>query len=299
MSSIYAHKRKNKLKTFLLFFVFTFFIIAAAYALSLYTEQINVMYVAVVVAIATNIWAYWFSDKTVLSMTGAKKVSRKEALELHRIVENLSITAGLPKPEIYIVSDPAPNAFATGRNKDNAVVAVTSGLLSTLNKQELEGVIAHELSHIGNNDMIVSTVSVILVGFVTLISDLFLRSSLFGESDDRKGNIVSLVIGLVLALFIPLVARLLRFAISRKRELLADATGALLTRNPEGLASALEKIHAYGPKMRTANHATAHLFIANPFGSKRLKTYVNKLFATHPPAELRIQLLREMDNKDL
>jgi heat shock protein HtpX len=228
-------------------------------------------------------------------MTNAKQVSKNEAPELHRIIENLSITAGLPKPKVFLVSDEAPNAFATGRNKNHAVVAVTTGLLKILNKNELEGVIAHELSHVGNNDMLVSTVAVVLVGFITMASDILLRGSMFGGRNRDKGNGLMLILGLVFALLMPLIGSLLRMAISRKRELLADATGAMLTRYPEGLASALEKIHAHSSKMRTANHATAHLFIANPFGLKRATTYVNRLFMTHPPAELRIKLLREMD----
>jgi heat shock protein HtpX len=242
-----------------------------------------------------NIGSYWFSDKIVLRMSGAKPATRSEYFDLWNAVENLSITAGLPKPKVFIIKDSAPNAFATGRNKQKAVIAVTSGLLEVLDKSELEGVIAHELSHIGNNDMLVSTVAVILVGVVTMISDILLRATIFGNRSEGKGNGVALVIGLVLALLMPLVASLLRLSISRKRELLADATGAMLTRYPEGLARALEKIHAHGPKMKSANHATAHLFIANPFGLKKTKTYVNRLFMTHPPVEMRIDVLRGMD----
>ena len=198
---------------------------------------------------------------------------------------------------LYIIEEAAPNAFATGRDKHHAVVAVTTGLLGVLNKRELEGVIAHELSHIGNNDMLVSTVAVVLVGMITIASDMLLRGSMFGGRDSEgKGNAVILILGLVLALLMPLIGKLFQLAISRKRELLADATGSMLTRYPEGLATALEKIHAHGSKMKSANHATAHLFIANPFGLKRAATYVNKLFLTHPPVEVRTQLLREMDN---
>lgn len=230
-------------------------------------------------------------------MTNAKEVSYVDAPELHRIVENLSITAGLPKPKVFIVHDPAPNAFATGRNKHHAVVAVTTGLLDILDKPELEGVIAHELSHIGNNDMLVSTVAVVLVGMITMASDMLLRGSMFGGRRDREGgNAVVLVIGLALALLMPLIGSLLRMAISRKRELLADATGAAITRYPQGLAGALQKIHNHGSKMKTANHATAHLFIANPFGLKRMKTYVNRLFMTHPPVEVRIKSLNNMNH---
>jgi heat shock protein HtpX len=299
-TTFYTHQHKNKVKTWLLMTIFFGIVIGLGYFLSYYLEAPIILYIAIIGSIIMNIWAYWFSDKTVLKMTNAKEVSYVQAPELHRIVENLAITAGLPKPKVFIVDDPAPNAFATGRNKNHAVVAVTTGLLSILDKNELEGVIAHELGHIGNNDMLVSTVVVVLVGMVTMASDILLRGSLFGggKSRDRQGgNAIVLIIGLALAVLMPLVGRLIRFAISRKRELLADATGAMLTRYPEGLASALEKIHGYKGKMKSANHATAHLFIANPFGLKRVTTYVNRLFMTHPPAEMRIGLLREMDNK--
>ncbi len=276
--------------------VFIGIVIGFGWFLSYEFNSPIIIYAAIIISIVMNVWAYWFSDKTVLKMTKAKEVSYSENAELHRIVENLSITAGLPKPKIFIITDDAPNAFATGRDKDHAVVAVTTGLLKILDKPELEGVIAHELSHIGNNDMLVSTVAVVLVGMVTIASDVLLRGSMFGRNRNGKGNAIILIIGLVLAILMPLIARLLRMAISRKRELLADATGVMLTRYPEGLASALGKIHGHPKKMKSANHATAHLFIANPFGGKRMSTYVNRIFMTHPPVELRIKLLREMDN---
>lgn len=296
MTNFYTHQRQNKVKTWVLMTVFLGIVIGLGWFLSYYFNNQSILYIAIAISIILNVWAYWFSDKTVLSMTGAKEVSFSDAPELHRIVENLSITAGLPKPKVFIIKDSSPNAFATGRNKNHAVVAVTTGLLEILDKSELEGVIAHELSHIGNNDMLVSTVAVILVGMITMVSDMLLRGTIFGgRSDDRGGNGVALIIGLVLAILMPLVASLLKLSISRKRELLADATGAMLTRYPEGLASALEKIHKHGRKMKLANHATAHLFIANPFGMKKAKTYVNRLFMTHPPAEMRIDILRGMD----
>jgi heat shock protein HtpX len=297
MSTFYTHQHKNKFKTWTLMSVFLGVVIALGWFISYQTGSVGILYISVIIAVVMNVWAYWFSDKTVLKMTNAKEVSFKDAPELHRIVENLSITAGLPKPKVYIIEEAAPNAFATGRDKHHAVVAVTTGLLGVLNKRELEGVIAHELSHIGNNDMLVSTVAVVLVGMITIASDMLLRGSMFGGRDSEgKGNAVILILGLVLALLMPLIGKLFQLAISRKRELLADATGSMLTRYPEGLATALEKIHAHGSKMKSANHATAHLFIANPFGLKRAATYVNKLFLTHPPVEVRTQLLREMDN---
>lgn len=299
MSNFYTHQRTNKIKTWLLMSVFFGIVIGLGYFLSYSFNAPIILYISVIGSIIMNIWAYWFSDKTVLKMTNAKQVSYTDAPELHRIVENLAITAGLPKPRVFIIQDNAPNAFATGRNKEKAIIGVTTGLLELLDKNELEGVIAHELGHIGNNDMLVSTVAVVLVGMVTMASDMLLRGTVFGgrSNDQQGGNAFALIIGLALAILMPLVGSLIRFSISRKRELLADATGAMLTRYPEGLASALEKIHGYGRKMKSANHATAHLFIANPFGIKRMGTYVNRLFMTHPPADIRVSLLRSMDTQ--
>ncbi|MCI5050872.1 MAG: M48 family metalloprotease [Candidatus Pacebacteria bacterium] len=297
-TSFYTHQHKNKVKTWLLMSIFIGIVVGLGYFLSYYFNSPSIFYIAIIASLGMNVWAYWFSHKTVIKMTGAKEVSYQDAPELHRIVENLAITAGLPKPKVYIVNDKSPNAFATGRNKEHAVVAVTTGLLEILDRSELEGVIAHELAHIGNNDMLISTVAVVLVGVVTMVSDMLLRGTMFGGRGGNRegGNPLALIIGLALAILMPLIGSMIRFAISRKREFLADATGAMLTRYPEGLASALEKIHTHGAKMRSANHATAHLFIANPFGLKRTATYVNRLFMTHPPADQRIHLLRSMDN---
>ena len=223
-------------------------------------------------------------------MTGAKPVTRDTHPELWDVVENLSITAGLPMPALHVVDDPAPNAFATGRDPEHAVVAATTGLLKILNRTELEGVMAHELSHVGNRDMLVSTVAVVLVGFIAIIADFFLRMTFWGGGSrgNDRGGALFLVIGIVAAILLPIASQLIQLAISRKREFLADASGALLTRYPEGLASALEKISQHGRPMRRQSHATAHLFIANPFGRK---SFAN-LFATHPPAQERIRRLR-------
>jgi heat shock protein HtpX len=211
--------------------------------------------------------------------------------KLHNIIENLSITAGIPKPKVYIINDSAPNAFATGRNKEHAAVAFTTGILAILDRTELEGVAAHELSHIGNKDILVSTVAVILAGFISLIADMFLRSQMFGgsrDSDSKAGNIL-MIVGIVLAILAPIFAMLVQLSISRKREFLADASGALLTRYPEGLASALQKISSYSRPMAHAHKATAHLFIANPFGGVGKKAA--SLFSTHPPVEARVKAL--------
>jgi heat shock protein HtpX len=254
-----------------------------------------ILYVVVAISIAMNVGSYWYSDKIVLKMTGAKPIEKSDNPELYRLVENLSITAGLPLPKIYIINDSSPNAFATGRDPDHAVVAVTSGLLEMLERDELEGVIAHELSHIGNRDILISTIAVVLVGFVTLLSDFFLRWSFWGGGDrrgDGRLQLVMAVAGIVLAILAPIVASLIHLAISRKREFLADASGALLTRYPEGLAKALEKISSYPGSLKKANHATAHLFIASPFRGKSAKSLISKMFLTHPPVEERVNALR-------
>jgi heat shock protein HtpX len=240
--------------------------------------------------------SYWNSASIVLKISGAKPASKEEYYDLYTLTENLSIAAGLPMPKLYVINDSVPNAFATGRNKEHGVVAVTTGLLKILEKNELEGVIAHELAHIGNRDILLQTVVVILVGLVTLLADIFLRASFFGGGDNKKGGGIILVIGIVLMILSPIIATIIQLMISRKREFLADATGAMITRYPEGLASALEKISrtSSGRKMKKANHATAHMFLANPFGehSKKHKGIMNSLFSTHPPTELRVAKLR-------
>lgn len=267
-------------------------VVAIGWGLSFYYNDQWILYIAIVIALLTNIFSYWFSDKIVLKLHKAKPVTREEYFDLWNMTENLSITAGLPMPKLYVIDDTAPNAFATGRNKKNSVVCVTTGLLEILDKNELEGVIAHELSHIGNYDMLLSTTVVVLAGFVALVSDFFLRAQFFGSSRNRNQSGPIIIVGLILAILTPLAATLIRLAISRKREFLADASGALLTRYPQGLASALQKISAAPKPMRTANNATAHLFISNPFGPGKL-TGLHKLFMTHPPTEERIHALIE------
>lgn len=276
--------------------VFFIVVIGLGWAFSGLFNNPAILYGAVFFSVLMNIASYWYSDKIVMSISGARPITRDSHRELYNIVENLSITAGLPVPKIYVINDAAPNAFATGRNPEHGAVAVTTGLMQLLEKNELEGVIAHELSHIGNRDTLIQTIVVILVGFVTLLSDFFLRFSMSGggESRDNRAQIITVVLGIALAILAPLVATLIQLAISRKREFLADASGALLTRYPEGLASALEKIGGYTRPMRTANHATAHLFISNPFGGKagsRLG-FLTRIFMTHPPIEERVKALR-------
>src|SRR3989339_101685 len=275
MATLYTHQSKNIAKTWLLMSVFFAVVIGFGWFFSFYYNDPIILYFFVAFSILMNIFSYWFSDKIVLKLAGAKPANREENFVLYTSVEKLFITAGLPMPKVYIINDPAPNAFATGRNKEHAVVAVTTGLLDILERPELEGVLAHELSHIGNRDMLLSTVVVVLVGLVALISDLFLRWTWFsgGRRDSREGGqlgAIMMLIGIVLAILSPFIAILIQLAISRKREFLADASGALLTRYPDGLASALEKISGDQIPLRVANKATAHLYITNPFKGKKV-----------------------------
>lgn len=292
MATLYTHKTANIWKTWGLLGTFLVLIIGFGFFLSQYVGDPSILYVAVVFALVMNVASYWWSDKIALSLSHAKELSFDADPELHRIVENLAITAGLPKPRVYLIEDPSPNAFATGRNPAHAAVAVTSGLRAMLDRTELEGVIAHELAHIGNRDILISTVVVVLAGVISIASDIALRTLVWGgESRDRRGgHPIVLLIGFVFMILAPLAATLIRLSVSRKREFLADATGALMTRYPEGLASALKKISSFGSPMRHANNATAHLFISNPFGARALRGMAH-LFMTHPPVEDRIAAL--------
>ncbi|MCE9585566.1 M48 family metalloprotease [Candidatus Nomurabacteria bacterium] len=295
MATLYTEQSKNVTKTWLLMSMFFVIVIAIGFFFSQYYRNPNILYFFVIFSIVMNIASYWYSDKIALSLNRAKQIKKEQNPELWNIVENLAITAGLPMPKLYIIEDPAPNAFATGRDKNHAVVAVTTGILQILDKSEMEGVIAHELSHIGNRDILLSTVVVVLVGFISIIADMFLRSMFFGggrNRDNENNNGLMMLIGIVLSILAPIFATLIQLAISRKREFLADASGALLTRYPEGLANALQKISKYSRPMAHANTATAHLFIANPFGNKgSLGQKVSNLFSTHPPVEERIKAL--------
>ena len=294
---IYKEQSKNVWKTWLLMTTFLVVVVAIGYVFAMAYDNTTILIVAIVFSLFMNFFSYWYSDKIVLSMYRAQPITRDDNLMLWNTVENLAITAGLPMPHVYIIPDAAPNAFATGRNKEHAAVAVTSGLLQILNKTELEGVIAHELSHIGNRDILLSTVVIVLVGFISILSQMFLRGIMLGggrRSNDREGgNAIFVIIGIVLAILSPIAVTLIQLAISRKREYLADADGALLTRYPEGLASALQKISGYGAPMQHASQATAHLFIANPFGNTGKK--FSNLFSTHPPVEERIKILEGME----
>ncbi len=299
--NIYKEQSKNVRKTWLIMAGFFIFIVILGYVFSYVYSSPGILFFAVIFSVVMNFFSFWYSDKIVLAMSGARPVTREAFPDLWNITENLSITAGIPMPKLYVIEDSAPNAFATGRNKENAAVAVTTGLLQTLERTELEGVIAHELAHIGNRDILLQTIVVMLVGFITLLSDFFLRMTMFGggrRSEKGGGNaqLIMMLVGIVLAILSPIAALLIQLAISRKREFLADAAGSLLTRYPEGLASALEKIHAHAYPMKRANHATAHLYISDPFEDTEKKKigFLTKLFQTHPPVEERVKVLRGM-----
>ncbi|MCX7616267.1 MAG: M48 family metalloprotease [Patescibacteria group bacterium] len=296
-NNLYSFRDVNIRKTWLIFSLFLLVIIGLGWFFSYFYNDPQILYFAVAFSLFFNLLAYWKSDKVALAIAKAKEADKNNFLEIYRIVENLSITAGIPTPKIYIIEDPSPNAFATGRNPQNAAIALTTGLIERLNRSEIEGVVAHELSHIRNYDILLSTVVVVLVGIISLLADFFIRLTWFRRSDDRERNPLLMMIGLVFAILAPLIGTLIQLAISRKREFLADASGALLTRYPEGLASALEKI-ASAPPLRRAYNATAHLFIANPFKAdaekKEKVPLLVRLFSTHPPIQERIRILREM-----
>jgi heat shock protein HtpX len=297
MTTLWTQRDSNIRKTWLLMTVFFLVVMTIGWVFSQVYGNPGILVVAVVFSIVMSVGSYWWSDKIVIATTGAKPLPDTMAPEVHNIVENLAITAGLPKPRLYIIDTPQPNAFATGRDAEHAVVAVTTGILKIMNRTELEGILAHEMSHIGNRDMLVSTVAVVLVGVIQLLSDMFLRSMMWGGNDrDRGGSsAVFLVIGIVLAILAPIAGILMQLAVSRRREYLADTSGALLTRYPDGLASALEKLAADHTPMRQANHATAHLWLDDPYQGKEKKiSFITKIFMTHPPIEDRIKRLREM-----
>jgi len=297
MVNLYRLVESNTRKTFLLMAFFVVFIIALGWLFSYVLGNSIILVIAIIFAFIMNIGSYWYSDKIVLAMTHAKPIKKEDNPELYRIVENLCITAGLPLPKIYILEEWQPNAFATGRDANHAAIAVTRGLLEKLDRTELEGVISHELSHIKNKDILLQTVVVVLAGIVAWVSHWFLRISFWGgrRQERGKGGAIILLIGIIAAILAPLAATLIRLAISRKREFLADASGALLTRYPEGLARALEKIAADTERMKVANNSIAHLFIASPFRGKEAKSWFINLFRTHPPIEERIKALRGME----
>lgn len=298
--TLYTLISKNKLRTGLFIIVFSLILALVGYALINIFHWGTPGYVLFAAFIIFyNLILYYNSDKLALAISGAKPADPTHYNQLHNVVEELSIAAGIPKPKVYIIEDPAPNAFATGRNPQHASIAVTAGLLNIMNREELQGVVAHEFSHIKNYDILLMTIVAIIGGLLILFRDLFLRSMFFmprrRNSRRSGGGIEGILIlaGIALAIVAPLLVVLIRAAISREREYLADASGAFLTRHPDGLADALEKIGRYTGKLRTASDATAHLFISNPFGKDKMS--VADLFATHPPLQARIARLRQLE----
>ena len=299
MATLYSQAESNVRKTWFLILFFLIFIIALGSLFSYLLDNSIILVIAVIFSVFTSFFSYWYSDKIVLKMFHAQPIEKRDNPELYRLVENLCIASGLPLPKIYILPELQPNAFATGRDEKHAVVAVTQGLLDKLKRAELEGVIAHELSHVKNKDILLGTVIVILVGIVALLSNWFLRISFWGggRRNSKEGGYLGLIIialGIVAAILAPLAASLIRLSISRKREFLADASGALLTRYPEGLARALEKISSDPNQMKRGSNSTAHLFISSPFRGAQSKSWFTKIFTTHPPIEERVNALRGM-----
>lgn len=295
MHSLYTQQSRNVWRTYGLMAVFLCMVVLVGYAASVYFGNQAILWGSLVFALGTNIYAYWNSDKVAIKSAGAVPADENQYRELHRTIENLAITAGLPKPRVYVISDAAPNAFATGRDAKHAAVAVTTGLLHMMDKSELEGVLAHELSHVGNRDILVMTVAVVLVGFISGLANMFLNFGYFGGGDDNRDRGPLVLVATVLAMILaPLAAQLIQLAISRRREFLADASGALLTCYPEGLASALRKIGGYEAPMERASATTAHLFISNPFGAHPAGQFFAKLFSTHPPIAERVAILEGM-----
>lgn len=298
---MYKEISSNKLKSAALIGVFLVLVIALGWVFSIALDSQIILPIAVFFSIIQAFTSYFYSDKIALGIARAKEVPRRgEFLTLHREVENLAITAGLPKPKVYVINDEAPNAFATGRDPEHAAIAVTTGLLKTLNKTELEGVIAHEMSHIGNYDIRVMTIVVVLVGVVSLLADFFLRSLWWGggrrsRDNNNNGNQYMLLIAIIAAVLAPIAATIIQLAVSRKREYLADATGSLMTRYPEGLARALEKISKTPHTLKHRSSATNHLYIENPLTEKEERqSWFVTIFSTHPPVKERIKKLRAM-----
>jgi heat shock protein HtpX len=309
-SPVYDQVTSNKRRSWLLVAGFALFVVAVAVAFSYLIQAGPVgVAIALVVAIAINVGAYWKSDAVALRISRAKPASQEEYPRYHNIVEGLCIASGLPKPRLYVVDDPAPNAFATGRNPRNAAVAVTTGLLDKMNRMELEGVLAHELSHVKNYDILVSTLAVTMVGMVALLADIGIRMLWWGggrraNSDfdrSRGGNggpqAILAIAGFALLILAPFIARIMQLAVSRRRETLADVSGVEMTRYPPGLISALEKLRDDSTVVHANSHATAHLWIEEPAAQSPEEgklSRINRLFQTHPPIDERIALLREM-----
>jgi heat shock protein HtpX len=291
---VYSEIAANKRKTVFLIAGFLVLITTLAYFAGVYYGDFTITIGVLIGSFVYALFSYFGSARAALAFNGAKEIQKQDNPRLWRIIENLAITEGLPMPKVYVMEDPALNAFATGRDPKHSSVAITTGLLSTLDDSELQGVMAHELAHVKNYDIRVSIVVFGLVSVVSILADIFLRMSLFGgKREEREGGNIMLFLGLIAMILAPIVAALIQSAISRKREYLADATGALTTRYPEGLASALEKIKVGGSATSRQNTSTAHLFFANPMKGKSMMS----LFSTHPPIDERIAKLRGMGSK--
>lgn len=300
--TVYEQISANKLRTYFIIFLFValisgFFLIVGNY----YQSPLSFFVIGFTFSLLSSVGSYFYSDKIVLFTVGAMPANKKQHFNFYTVCENLAIASGLPMPKLYVIPDQALNAFATGRDEKHAVVCATTGLLEILDRTELEGVIAHELSHIKNRDILLSSIVAVLVGTIALITDWIMRSLWWGgrlgrDDDSRQARNPAMFIVLIVALIItPLVATLIQLAISRRREFLADASGALLTRYPEGLARALEKISSDSHHLRSATTSTAHLFISNPLKKgKRAVSLITSLFSTHPPIDERIKILRSM-----
>lgn len=293
---MYNQIDSNKRKTWVLIIIFIALISALGYFLGYVSDYGNeILVMAVIISIAMSLFGYFSGDKVALMTSGAKEIQLNDNPYVYRMVENLCITSGMPIPKVHLINDDAINAFATGRDPKHASIAITMGAVNKLENEELEGVIAHELSHIKNYDIRLMTVVIVLVGIIALVSDIFLHMTIFGgnrRSNSRGSNPVMLIIGIALIILSPIIAQLIKLAVSRKREYLADASGSLLTRYPEGLARALEKIKTDSAKLDRVNNATAHLYISSPF--RGTKKFMSRAFSTHPPLEDRITKLRSM-----
>lgn len=302
VNTAWDHVSQNVFKTWLIMFFFSLFTVAIVYLLARglgfgEVGGLGIIGIALIVAGIMNFISYYWSDKIVLTISRAKRIEKKDNPQVYRLVENLCIAAGLPLPKIYILDDSATNAFATGRDPQHAAIAFTSGILEKLNKQELEGVAAHELSHVGNRDTLLMSVVSILVGTIALLSDWFLRMMWYGgrhNDQENRSNALFAVLALIAAILAPIVATLIQLAVSRRREFLADASGALLTRYPQGLANALLKISSDREPLEVANRGTAHLYIVNPLKGKSAVGWFANLFNTHPAIQERVKRLHEM-----
>ncbi len=315
MATLYTEQKKNTEKTWALMAIFLAIIVGIGWWLEWYYNDISFLIVAIVISLVMNFISYFYSDKIALKASGAVPADSKQYPQLYKVVENLCISSGMQLPPIYIINDTSPNAFATGRDEKHCAIAFTTGLLQILDRSELEGVAAHELSHIKNRDILLASVVVVLVGIIAIICDVAIRVGFRRNDNNGKAGLVGLVIGLIGLILAPLLAQIIQLAISRKREFLADASGALMTRYPEGLASALQKISNSAVPLKKSSTATAHLFISDPFADnsrlmfnnkgkiekqiskKQTKTsWFSNLFATHPPVEERVKSLLGQQN---